>query len=293
MKVEIATCPCSWGVFWPDGSPSNVPAGVFLDQAAASGYVALELGPVGYLPTDRNTLDAELSKRGLIARAGTACYTIDEAESFADFKQRADDLCGLLKSFNIEYLMMMDESPLGKDIDLKKANRKRVHKCYGIVKDYAEYAKANYGITVVFHPHARTIVETEAEILEFMEMTGCQLCLDFGHHQLVNGKPVKGDRTAIDFYLAHHKRIPYLHFKNVDAELMRQCQLDPAAKVMPFSTLEDGVIDYVELKKALEQTNYNGIGCVEQDMAGKPAQESFELSKKNREFLARIGMIEG
>ena len=52
LQVTIGTAPCSWGVWWPDGTPSGTPYNVFLDQAAEAGYKALELGPVGYLPTD-------------------------------------------------------------------------------------------------------------------------------------------------------------------------------------------------------------------------------------------------
>lgn len=289
MKVEISTCPCSWGVFWPDGSPSHVPYQVFLDQAAASGYVGLELGPVGYLPTDRAALDKELSSRGLKARAGTACYKVDEAKDFGDFRQRATDLCSLLKSFGIEYLMMMDESPIGSDRTAKKKERQRILKCYGIIKDYTRFAKEEYGITVVFHPHAGTIVETEEEILDFMDKTGSLLCLDTGHHQLVNGSPEKGDRCAIDFYLKYHDKIPYLHFKNVDGEKMKLNEA--GGDTMAFCALDEGIIDFVELKKALEKTNYHGLGVVEQDMAGEPAEKSFALSKRNREYLEKIGMI--
>jgi inosose dehydratase len=291
MKVEIATCPCSWGVFWPDGSPSHVPYKEFLDQAAASGYIGLELGPVGYLPTDKASLGAELSSRGLKARAGTACYKVDEAKNFNDFRQRADDLCRLLKAFDIQYLMMMDESPFGADKEAKKRERSRVFKCYDIIKDYIRYAQEEYGITVVFHPHSGTIVETEEEILEFINYTDSLLCFDTGHHQVVNGSPEQGDTCAVDFYRKHYKRIPYLHFKNVDAGLMKKRLANPNEKLIPFCALEEGIIDFVELRRALEETNFNGIGVVEQDMAGKPAEESFALSKKNREYLARINMI--
>ena len=289
MKVEIATCPCSWGIFWPDGSPSGVPADVFMDQAAASGYVGIELGPVGYLPTTKEALDREFSKRGLVARAGTACYKIDEWESFEDVRERATSLCSLLQSLDVHYLVMMDESPLGKDAALKAAApRSRILKNYNIIKDYVEFAKG-YGVTVVYHPHARSIVETEEEILELMDVTGCMLCLDTGHHQLVNGKPVRGDRTTIDFFLKHHERIPFLHFKNVDGQKMIERQKD--ITVMAYCPLEDGVIDFVELRKALEQVNFEGIGVVEQDMAHAPAEESFKLSKKNREFLEKVGIV--
>ena len=52
MKIQIATAPCSWGVFYADGGTSGVPYEVFLQQAAEAGYSDLELGPEGYLPED-------------------------------------------------------------------------------------------------------------------------------------------------------------------------------------------------------------------------------------------------
>ena len=61
LQVTIGTAPCSWGVWWPDGTPSGTPYNVFLDQAAEAGYKALELGPVGYLPTDIGQLRDELA----------------------------------------------------------------------------------------------------------------------------------------------------------------------------------------------------------------------------------------
>ena len=59
MAVKIATAPCSWGVWYADGTPSKTPYELFLDQAAQAGYKALELGPDGYLPTALERLRAE------------------------------------------------------------------------------------------------------------------------------------------------------------------------------------------------------------------------------------------
>ena len=68
LHVVIGTAPCSWGVWWPDGTPSGTPWNVFLDQAAAAGYSALELGPVGYLPTDLEQLKDEIDYAVLTER---------------------------------------------------------------------------------------------------------------------------------------------------------------------------------------------------------------------------------
>lgn len=291
MKVELATCPCSWGVFWPDGSPTFVPAEDFLDQAAESGYAALELGPVGYLPTDPEKLKAALDKRGLVARAGTACYKIDEMDSFENVREYAESLCKLLQSFDVKYLVMMDESPEAKTYESKRGfTKKRVMKNLGIIKNYVEYAR-DYGVTVVYHPHMRSIVETEEEIQQLIDVTGCMLCLDTGHHQVVNGTPEPGDRTTIDFYLKHADRIPFLHFKNVNKEAMRKYQADRTCGVQVFCPLEEGIIDFHEFRKALEYANYVGVGVVEQDMACQPAELSYKLSVRNREYLERVGIV--
>ena len=52
MDIRIATCPCSWGVWNPDGGPAYVPYETFLQQASECGYQEIELGPDGYLPME-------------------------------------------------------------------------------------------------------------------------------------------------------------------------------------------------------------------------------------------------
>lgn len=291
MKVELATCPASWGVFWADSKPSGVPYTVFLDDAAKAGYVGLELGPVGYIPTEKEQMHKELESRGLVARAGTTCMNMDALQNFEEWKPEAQKLCELLQSLGARYLMMMDESAFAKTRAGKKAAPEKVEKCYGIIKEYNEFAKG-YGVTVVFHPHVNTIVETEEEIEALMDKTGCMLCLDTGHHQLVNGKAVNGDDTTTQFYLKHHERIPFLHFKNVSAEGMQRYAQNPDVDAEAFCPLDCGVIDFAQFAGALRQTGYEGVGVVEQDMPHAPAEESFKLAVRNREYLEKTGVLQ-
>ena len=106
LQVTIGTAPCSWGVWWPDGTPSGTPYNVFLDQAAEAGYKALELGPVGYLPTDIGQLRDELASRGLSICGGTACYDFLKAASFADVRADVDELCKRLLASVIVYMAL-------------------------------------------------------------------------------------------------------------------------------------------------------------------------------------------
>ena len=64
--MRLATGPVTWGVDFAD-APANPPWAHVLDEIAASGLGALELGPVGYLPEDADTLRAALASRGLEA----------------------------------------------------------------------------------------------------------------------------------------------------------------------------------------------------------------------------------
>ena len=58
-QVRLATGPVSWGVDFAE-APANPLWTTVLDEIAATGLGALELGPVGFLPEDADTLRAEL-----------------------------------------------------------------------------------------------------------------------------------------------------------------------------------------------------------------------------------------
>ena len=59
----IGNAPCSWGVYYPDSN--RITPEAYLDELAAAGYRATELGPFGFLPTDPSALSDALAARGL------------------------------------------------------------------------------------------------------------------------------------------------------------------------------------------------------------------------------------
>ena len=54
----------------PGADPDRAPWQLVLDEVAAAGFDGIELGPIGYLPTDPERLSAELASRGLRLAAG-------------------------------------------------------------------------------------------------------------------------------------------------------------------------------------------------------------------------------
>ena len=84
------------------------------------------------------------------------------------------------------------------------------------IEALAAHAAAQ-GITLVYHHHMGTIVETEAEIDRLMAVTGphTHLLLDTGHCYFGGGNP---EALAV----RHMGRVRHIHAKNVRPEIMRQ-----------------------------------------------------------------------
>lgn len=297
-KIISATAPCSWGVWYADGTPSGTPANMFLDQAAKAGYQALELGPDGYLPLDEGTLRDALLSRGLSVAAGTACYCFDKEESFASFRPQIERMCKRLKAFDASYIVAMDESDVGRCSEKKVGMAPTVWKgFFQKIKDMEQFTKEEYGIEVVYHPHIKSMVETEEEILRLLAETPGNLCLDIGHHAYVNGDGSREDTSVIEFIRKQKDRIAYLHFKNVSYEVFQEVcakhlDSDMAFDMDVMCDLADGIVDYSKLKTALDEIHFSGIGVIEQDMPKATAAQAFEAAKRNLAYLKEIGMID-
>ena len=76
MNVTIGSAPDSWGVWFPSDE-RQTPWHRFLDEIAEAGYEWTELGPYGYLPTDPETLRAELAKRNLRITGATVIADLE------------------------------------------------------------------------------------------------------------------------------------------------------------------------------------------------------------------------
>ena len=295
--ISIATAPCSWGVWYADGTPSGTPYSLFLDQAAQAGYQALELGPDGYLPTDLEKLRKELSAHGLKVCAGTACYAFDQAASFSDFRPRVQALCERLHALWAQYLVTMDESDVGLYSEKKQSfSASDWAAFFAKVRDMGRYAKNEFGIQVVYHPHVKTMIEYESEIIRLLDATGLSLCFDTGHHAYANGNGEPGDPSVPDFIRKYAENIAYLHFKQMDGAVYRKVQKEHLSSDTAFDMdvmcdLPDGMIDFTAVRDALDDIGFNGIAVVESDMPRATAAQAFFSAKRNLRYLQDIQLI--
>ena len=152
-------------------------------------------------------------------------------------------------------------------------------------------ARKQYGLRVVYHPHAETHVEYEDQIETFLEDTDPNLvsiCLDTGHHAYRGG-------DAVAFMSRHYARIPYLRLKSVDHQLRQRVETEriPFAKAVAvglFCEPSQGAVDFLAFRDVLDKVGYHGWVIVEQDMYPAPFDKPLPVAKRTRKYLKEIGI---
>lgn len=215
-NLRLGTAPDSWGVWFPD-DPLQVPWHQFLDEAAAAGYSAVELGPYGYLPTEAERLRDELGRRSLTlsgATAGTALHRGGDA--LADALVECRQICGLLQALDAPFLItlpaMFTDLYSGELLEPAELTAEQWQRLGDGHSELGRVLAEEFGVGQMFHPHADAHVESENSIDRFLELTDpatVSLCLDTGHVAYGGG-----DNRAI--VARHPDRIGYVHLKSVD-----------------------------------------------------------------------------
>ena len=297
--IRIANAPCSWGVI--EGiEGETVGWRQVLDEMAAAGYVGTELGDWGFMPTDPETLRAELDRRGL---ALVASWVSVDLEDPSRLEASTTDAVRTARQLALvggpRTLIVLGNDPYGDPIRTQNAGR--VTPAMGMsetqwasfvagAEHIARRVRDEAGIRTVLHQHIGTYVETMPEIDRFIGATDPSLvglCLDTGHWSFGGGDPIAGLRALRD-------RVWHVHFKDFDrgvAERSRREGWDGPQTVGHgvFCELGAGSVDFPGVLRALDEIRYDGWIVVEQDVLpgmGRPA----ESAARNREYLRSIGL---
>ena len=270
-KLRLGTAPDSWGV-WFASDPQQVTWDVYLDEIAAVGYAYTELGPQGFMPQDPAQLQEELAKRNLTACGGTVFAGLHKGrdaldKAIAEFGQEAR----LLSAVGAEYLVHLPEQYTDQhtgsatesgDLDSEQWNN--------LVTGTDELAKVllnEYGVKLVFHPHADTHVDTQDRIERFLSDTDpalVNLCLDTGHVSYCDG-------DNIEIIEQFPERITYVHLKSVDPVvrarvLAEKISLAEAVKLGVMCEPPYGEPDMPPLLEALGKLDREIFAVIEQDL---------------------------
>ncbi|WP_111768454.1 TIM barrel protein [Nakamurella deserti] len=287
--VTIGTAPDSWGVWFAD-DPVQVPYTQFLTEAAAAGYEWIELGPYGYLPTDPSALADALAPGNFKVTAGTVFEHLQRENSWDDVWTQVSDVAGLAKSAGAEYVVvipsMWRDDVTGEEVepyhlDAAAWDRK--------IKGNDRLGKAileEYGMKVVYHPHADSHVDNNAAVERFLEGTDpdyVNLCLDTGHLSYCGG-------DNLDLIAKHPSRVTYTHLKQVDPQVKAVVDENNFtwAKAVQLGVMQEppgGVPHMPDVFAALEGLGRPIFGIVEQDMYGCAGDVPFPIAERTLTYL--------
>lgn len=279
----------SFGVFemTPAGAETIGPDEM-LSALADSGYLGVDLGPLGYLGRAAE-LRSRLERHGLDLAGGWVQLPFSDEDAFA---AALPDLRDALRVFSDAAERGQDRLPLptladggsvvrsaapGRGAEVDPLADALWDRLIRNVEHAAEMVRAA-GFEPTFHHHAGTFVESPSEIDRFLAAIDIDLTLDTGHLLIAGGDPL----SAVHRWGA---RINHLHIKDVDlAALQRVLSASGDMREVwasgTFVRFGSGDVDLTAVMNALDQRGFDGWIVVEQDVLNGP-----EISLTD--FLAR------
>ena len=217
--IRFGANPIAWSNDDDQSLGGHISMAQCLDEAAAIGFDGIEKGHK--LPLTPEGIETELGGRGLRYISGWHSLNL-LTRSVDEEKATMQPYLDLLKAVGSEVIITCECSNAIHGNDAVAINDKPVlaegdWARFGAgVEALAQFAAAQ-GVTLVYHHHMGTVVETPDEIDRFMAETGpaTRLLFDTGHCFFGGGDPAE--------VLARHVgRMGHFHAKNVRADVMRQ-----------------------------------------------------------------------
>ncbi|MFG2794696.1 TIM barrel protein [Streptomyces sp. NPDC048419] len=263
MSIEkrIAGAPISWGVCEvPGWGHLMSPDRVFTEMRQV-GLAATEAGPDDFLPWGREDVGEFLAGQGLGLVGGFVPTVLHRNPAIAlaavrlaaqRFTEAGGDVVVLAAA----------TGEVGYDGRPELSTADWAVLCKTL--DAAVEVGAEYGASVVLHPHMGTVVESGDEVWRVLDSTEISLCVDTGHLLIGGVDPYELVQQAAS-------RVGHVHFKDVDASIAARVQageLSYTAAITKglYCPLGDGDVDVSGIVAVLEGHGYGGWYVLEQDL---------------------------
>jgi inosose dehydratase len=267
MAIKLATGPVTWGVDFAD-TPTNPPWQHVLDDITASGLPAMELGPVGYLPEDPETVRTLLADRNLQSAGSFIFDDMHDPSARERLLDIAERVSRLIAASGGTILSLIDKPD---DVRVATAGRpgaapRLESDRWGAMAEQLDALAAvarRHGVQPVVHPHVGGYIEFEDEIERLVADTDLDLTLDTGHLAYARMDPA----AMIERYA---DRLRHVHFKDIRPEVLTRVDdehLDfwQAIASGIFCPIGDGLVDIGAVLGVLDAIGYDGFATIEQD----------------------------
>ena len=258
MAIRIGANPIGWSNDDLQEIGGDTPLETCLAEAKEAGIEGMELG--NKFPREPEALKAALAPFGLACVGGWHSIELLERSAREEFdlaKAHRD----LLIAMGTDVFIVAETSNAihgRRDVPLSRRPTLAAHEwaSYGAkITELAELVAAE-GLTLCYHHHMGTIVETEADIEAFMAHTRspAHLLLDTGHATWGGSDPAV-------LAMRYRNRISHVHVKDVRKSVMEQARredwsfldavLGQGSDLGIYTVPGDGMVDYTAVFKAL------------------------------------------
>ncbi|MEP7046208.1 MAG: TIM barrel protein [Ilumatobacteraceae bacterium] len=293
MAIQVANGPVSWGVDLPD-KPGAPPWEEVFDEISEAGYKLCELGPLGYLPDDNDSVRAELGARGLGVAGSYIFEPMHDRDRHDEINDTTERTCDRIAALGGKFLVVIDmvSDERGATAGRGDAAARLEGAGYQALLSGVRQATAiaiKHGLTPVLHQHCGTYIEFEDEVERMLADTaddGLQLCIDTGHYIYAGVDPIR-------FFSEHRDRTAYLHFKDINPIVHQKVLSDGVAffdaiSLGIFVPVGQGMVDFGALAGQLG--GFDGPGTIEQDRDFRATTTALEDAKASLDFLRGIGI---
>lgn len=295
MSIILGAGSDAWGI-WHASHPSQIPWERYLDEVSEAGYNFVEPGLYGYLPLRSSAALKALSSHSLSVPGGTFFIDVLDYKNINKTIDQLDRTANWLASVGAKYLVLLDVFYRDPATGVRNRPSRLTDSEWDIFIDSIHQlgarCKTEHGLELVFHPHCDATIELEEDITRLLDSTDKELvnlCLDTGHHLYSGGDPTT-------FWLKHYERIPYLHLKSMNAQMLKTVQREdlPWEVAVARGVTDEpsrGAVDFHAFSQALKETNFNGYAIVEQDMFPCDPNVPLPLAKRTITYLKSLGFV--
>jgi inosose dehydratase len=280
MTVRLGTNPIAWSNDDLRVLGGETSLETCLSEARAAGYEGIELGHK--FPRDAATLRPILDRNHLSLVSGWYSSRLLQRDTAAELNEMRTH-SALLRAMGCTVLIVAETAHSihgDRAAPLSKRPVLTERQWPGFVNRLTELAEAAAaeGLSIAYHHHMGTIVQTEAEIDRLMAETGpdLMLLLDTGHATFAGADPVA-------LAVRHRARIRHVHCKDVRISVMESARRDDRSFLDSvvdgvFTVPGDGVVNFQRV--LAELPGYSGWLVVEAEQ---------DPDKANPLTYARLG----
>lgn len=287
---QIGIAPISWVNDDIPGLGDHYTQDQVLAEMASLGYIATEMGRL--FSQDPSSLKAKLEQYGIRLASKFVSVLFSDESRLEQELQSFEQWVKYLYEMGCEYVIVCEmggsmhwdprRSP-----DDKTIQRLTEKEWKSLVNGLHQAAKLceRYGMKLVYHFHAGTVVETAEEIDRLMDLTDPNLV----HLLYDTGHALYGGYDPLELLMKYENRIQYVHLKDVRRDVLEQIRkenLDFRSAVLRgmFTVPGDGCIDFVPIFKKLIEKQYDGWMIVEAEQDPAVAHP-YTYAKMAKEYI--------